>query len=826
MGTETRTDQDVDKDRRYFAYGYSRFLEQIDKLHPVDNSKVKGQPFPGWQQYQRAQWARYRHQHAMETLETNVAAFRDIWAGYVTKNKLPRGEKPNEAYKKALRAYIQDRSLTDQQLIEDQSSWEELPPLRARDDGDTRCTALSLIRWYEKIVPAVPDPDYIENVDYIHSLLEPIEQHLIKPNWATGKTQTNRNFLLVSKSGRGKNLLVQFVANKSGLPVMHFSYGDYATKMVGESEANVRSFVQATVLFAPLIVNMDECDTILDENSSTGENTKQSQSYLQTHLSGDQITTPGLFVLCATNYLGRLKEAMLSRFANQILVKKPPDAKLLAQIYTQLKEAGYLKVCENSTVIDDIYRKLSMDDPRKVKAFWGGVCQCLDIEIRKLKKHTTEQKDFATRMGELSTIGHANSALQLHFERFKKSTDGIEQLKNTETDEQDAVANYFEVDREEPAVQGVVYITCRNPDIMCDSFIIDNIRVSLEERLSETDMRNRARITKPYQFTPVLVHDSFYLALLNEWKLSPEKTAVYMMRWIRDNLEEHRARTDGTHSCHRFESHVNIHDTNVVGLVLKEAEILQLENVHDDQPELDVESFDDTAVSNKRDRSQTVSPHAVQRPCRRFRYEDVMDHGSPVPTSCLALATTVPTTSSNEGPTMSSSNESNINSSTTLSPPAAPTTDGNIALTPPTALTTSSNKASASNSNLQHLQNIDQITLMTITPPIPYYFVLPSDDICPRPNGASMTDCALYMVYNCIGFTVSEVRERLSFNEKTWNADSGCLLRLMSINTTRNMTSCNSGNEQRLWYADCTIDGCCELNWKVGATGCRCKQSD
>ena len=307
-----KTEQQKAAQTRCYIHGYTEYLQSIDAQHNTHNTH--NSDF-SWLNHQRLVWARFRHRFALETHELNRESFGAIWAGYIEKymqranqqqqsrNKSKHKPSTREAassdlervFKDDLRVYAASTP-TVQQLMEDQAAWDELPPMVQREDGDRRTTGSSLVRWYELIQFDKPKPGIL-NPKYKQNILDVISQQLRSPALSEGNDQAGRNTLMFGGPGCGKSFLARMVADRLKLKMLGLSTSTFNSKMVGESEANIHAFALATKLFAPLIVFIDECDVILDEESSTGEHSKREQIEIQKHLSGDLHSTPGMLCL-------------------------------------------------------------------------------------------------------------------------------------------------------------------------------------------------------------------------------------------------------------------------------------------------------------------------------------------------------------------------------------------------------------------------------------------------------------------------------------------------------------------------------------------------
>lgn len=479
--------------KRYQFAGYTAYLEHINSVYNQGNND-KG-TF-NWLNYQRGVWAHFRHTYVLETYDTNLKSFIDIWSGYCRRQKIKAS---HNLFRQQLINYAADKSLTTEQLVLDQSSWGELPPIESRDEADRRVTSGALVRWYEQLVQPHVYKTYTMKPEYENNLQREIQQLLKLPNTTAVGHQSTRNILLYSKPGGGKSSLVNALCSNVHLRIMSLSSSSWNSKLVGDSEANINAFILASRLFSPFIVFMDECDGILDENSSTEEHSKNEQILIQRHLSGDGDPTPGMIVFAATNYVSRIKPAMRSRFGNTIKISLPPEKDLLEIAYSQLEKNGYVDVRNNTSIVDQMYRKVRADDMRQINNW-----------LEKARTGLSTAQDNDTLNGEqrasLASLSHSSCVLRPITDYFLQS---IRDFQDHLADELDnpgddgnasSLVGKFEIDGHAPRILGAVYIHSRDDEERF-AFLVNQNAVAVRKAWSESERVSMNTSTVP-EYTP------------------------------------------------------------------------------------------------------------------------------------------------------------------------------------------------------------------------------------------------------------------------------------------------------------------------------------
>lgn len=133
--------------------------------------------------------------------------------------------------------------------------------------------------------------------------------------------------LLTGKPGNGKTYLAEALAGELNLPFLTLTYGDVASKWIGDMPSRLPVVFQEARTRAPCVLFFDEVDSLLSSRESAnidGDSIK-AVNIMLTELV--DIRGTGVIVVAATNHLDRLDSAAVreGRFDFKIEIP-PPDA--------------------------------------------------------------------------------------------------------------------------------------------------------------------------------------------------------------------------------------------------------------------------------------------------------------------------------------------------------------------------------------------------------------------------------------------------------------------------------------------------------------------
>lgn len=180
--------------------------------------------------------------------------------------------------------------------------------------------------------------------------------------------------LLYGPPGTGKTHIARCLAGETGLAFIAVKPSDIQNKHVGESEANVKRLFEEARERAPVIIFIDEADSLLRDRGKTehSHNTSVFNEFLQ---QWDGFTkNPNVFVVGATNRPQDIDEAAMRRFGKTFYVGLPTYLDRLAMLRAWLPDAqdGIEYVAENTEWFSgDNLRKLieSADTKSRTEMF-------------------------------------------------------------------------------------------------------------------------------------------------------------------------------------------------------------------------------------------------------------------------------------------------------------------------------------------------------------------------------------------------------------------------------------------------------------------------
>ena len=118
--------------------------------------------------------------------------------------------------------------------------------------------------------------------------------------------------LLHGPPGTGKTMVAQCMANYLNCNFKYKSATSFKNKYVGETESNIRRLLNTGRIYQPIVIFLDEIDSIGKTRSSQDPYTASALNELLTQLDGIA-NNKGVFVVAATNRMDDLDPALLSR---------------------------------------------------------------------------------------------------------------------------------------------------------------------------------------------------------------------------------------------------------------------------------------------------------------------------------------------------------------------------------------------------------------------------------------------------------------------------------------------------------------------------------
>lgn len=148
--------------------------------------------------------------------------------------------------------------------------------------------------------------------------------------------------LLYGPPGTGKTLMAKAVAKGSGANMLEISAASINDMWVGNSEKNVRAVFSLARKLAPVVVFLDEADSLLGSRGRQPNRGGYRETINQFLREWDGLTnalnTQQIFVLVSTNAPQDLDEAVLRRLPRRILLDLPLRDSRLAILQSLLRD--------------------------------------------------------------------------------------------------------------------------------------------------------------------------------------------------------------------------------------------------------------------------------------------------------------------------------------------------------------------------------------------------------------------------------------------------------------------------------------------------------
>lgn len=138
-----------------------------------------------------------------------------------------------------------------------------------------------------------------------------------------------RGVLLVGVQGCGKSLAAKAIANELGFPLLRMDVGRLFSKMVGETELNVRRALATAETVAPAVLWIDEIEKALSGvRSSNSSDAGTTSRLFGTMITWLQEKTAPVFVVATANEIEELPPEILrkGRFDEIFFVDLPSEA--------------------------------------------------------------------------------------------------------------------------------------------------------------------------------------------------------------------------------------------------------------------------------------------------------------------------------------------------------------------------------------------------------------------------------------------------------------------------------------------------------------------
>lgn len=189
--------------------------------------------------------------------------------------------------------------------------------------------------------PSIKTEDLPGSEHYVQKICEEAE-YMFNPEKFRGDIsyQPNQAFLLHGPPGTGKTSIANAVANKLNILFKVVDAGENKDMWVGNTIKNINKIFENARLFRPILVFLDEIDSIAHTRSSSEfSNSSDSINTLLTQF-GDGVDNDNIIFIGATNRKDIIDPALLrpGRFGTHIEVGTPEKPAIKKQFITMVEE--------------------------------------------------------------------------------------------------------------------------------------------------------------------------------------------------------------------------------------------------------------------------------------------------------------------------------------------------------------------------------------------------------------------------------------------------------------------------------------------------------
>jgi transitional endoplasmic reticulum ATPase len=146
-----------------------------------------------------------------------------------------------------------------------------------------------------------------------------------------------KTLLLYGPPGTGKTQIARTLANESGVNFVSFTTADLKGQYLGQAANRVKQAFESARATSPSIIFIDEIDALTAVRGSSDALQTEALTQLLQELDGLTSKSGNVLVVAATNLLGQIDSAILSRFSQRIEICLPTIAEKTAILATLFK---------------------------------------------------------------------------------------------------------------------------------------------------------------------------------------------------------------------------------------------------------------------------------------------------------------------------------------------------------------------------------------------------------------------------------------------------------------------------------------------------------
>ena len=234
-----------------------------------------------------------------------------------------------------------------------------------------------------------------------------------------------RGFLFYGPPGCGKTYMTKALSSETGMPMYTMDVSKVGSKWVNKSANNVRDafeyiFNKASISEKPVILFMDEVDSLAFERSSNSVGSQEDSKVVTTLLKMVEAARDNnVVVIAATNRYDILDSAFKDRFDGQIYFPLPDEEQIESLLTTSLiSRSKGLELGYNEEQIKELSKMLLGFSNR-------AIVQIVDDSAKLARKRSRDNIKFEDIKTIIETTGHEKIKEKLYKQNSKNPTIGF-----------------------------------------------------------------------------------------------------------------------------------------------------------------------------------------------------------------------------------------------------------------------------------------------------------------------------------------------------------------------------------------------------------------
>lgn len=211
--------------------------------------------------------------------------------------------------------------------------------------------------------PSIEKSDLPGSEDYVDRICEEADYMFHPEKYRSDISyQPNQAFLLHGPPGTGKTSIASAVANKLDILFKVVNAAENKSKWSGETVKNINKIFENARLFRPILIFIDEIDSIAQTRSSEAAGTSTDSINTLLTQFGDEVDNENIIFIGATNRKDMIDPALLrpGRFGTHIKIGKPEKPAIRKQFKRTIADDEVphsLKDAEIETIVKRLSNK-------------------------------------------------------------------------------------------------------------------------------------------------------------------------------------------------------------------------------------------------------------------------------------------------------------------------------------------------------------------------------------------------------------------------------------------------------------------------------------